>query len=366
MSKEAEKRRIPITNLKAAAERSSESRSNKPKLEIETFEQFIEYAYRRRGQSLNLPPKTQKVIATRTSLDEAAKDRLLKLANADATLAVPRQILLVSKEVSRSPQLRGAMTNFVADVLQYHQAFAHDSVQAAVRNLPDAASPAEALAIVARYKPPGAVGTGSSKPTELKQLRCNATNLLATWFALNRNISFADLADVIFHALWGPAAQELIDDSERLRVLTGIEDAAGVGMVAQGYRQRAAVEQREREQAFREVAVLRQQVANLIVQRDEAQARLDENVVKLDALRESTAHEISTLREAHNVGRLQQGHEFESLRGRLVRRLEESVEMLDTGLSALRKETPRVSVMVERAEVVIDALRSELNSLKEV
>jgi hypothetical protein len=56
-------------------------------------------------------------------------------------------------------------------------------------------------------------------------------------------------------------------------------------------------------------------------------------------------------------------HELEQLRGRLIRQLTDSADMLDVGLSALRKDTPRVPVMVERAEVVVDTLRAEVKRL---
>ena len=57
-------------------------------------------------------------------------------------------------------------------------------------------------------------------------------------------------------------------------------------------------------------------------------------------------------------------HDQEQLRGRLQRRLDEGVEMLEVGLTALRNKTPRVEVMMERAEHVVDALRAEINNLK--
>jgi len=56
-------------------------------------------------------------------------------------------------------------------------------------------------------------------------------------------------------------------------------------------------------------------------------------------------------------------HELEQLRGRLIRQLTDSADMLDVGLSALRKDTPRVPVMVERAEVVVGILRDEIRKL---
>lgn len=343
------------------------AKAAKPKLEIETFEQFIDYAYKRRGQPVKLETKVQEAIVKQLGLDEAATERLLPLLNGDTLLAVPRQILLASREVAGLPLLRGALEKVVSMVMLRHPAFAPEGVKSAIHNLPGALPPTEALATVAGYKPTDVEGIEPLKPSDLKELRRNATHLLATWFALHRGVGLDDMSSLLFHALWEPAARELEDDTARLRALTDIADQAGAGVVAQRYHQQLADARWERDQAQRETAALTQQVVDLQVQRDLAQAQLEERTTELEALRVSSAQELAALRDAHNTGRMQQGHEFESLRGRLVQRLEECIEMLDTGLSALRKEapTPRVSVMVQRAEVVLDALRSELISLRE-
>lgn len=343
------------------------SKVQKPKLEIETFEQFVEYAYRRRGQPVKLDPKTQEAIAKRPMLDEHAMTKLLKLINADILLAVPRQILLASREVSGLPVLRGALTDFVAGVMLRHPAFASEGVKAAIRNLPQAPRASEALTTVAAFVPADSEGVDALKPSELKELRRNATRLLVTWFALHRGANLEDVADLLFHSLWEPAARELVDDADRLRALTEVENSAGIGVVAFRYRQQLADARGDRDKALREAGVLRQQVVEVTGQREATQAQLANRVSELEALRASTTEELQTLRRDYSAGRMQQGHEFESLRGRLVQRLEESIDMLDTGLSALRKEpeTPRIAVMLQRAEVVIDALRSELNSLRE-
>jgi len=73
---------------------------------------------------------------------------------------------------------------------------------------------------------------------------------------------------------------------------------------------------------------------------------------------------MDALRHQHIIDRTHLTHDLGQLRGRLVKRLTESVEMLEVGLSALRKETPRVPVMVERAEHVVDALRTEVQELR--
>ena len=339
-------------------------KSAKPKLEIETFEQFIEYAYKRRGQPAKLESRVRDAIAKQPGLDEAAKGRLLPLVNGDTLLAVPRQILLASKEVTGLPALRGALEEMVKMVMLRHPAFASERVKAALQNLPGTL-PAEALVMVAGYTPAEVEGSEPLKPAELKDLRRNATHLLATWFALHRGVGLEDMSNLLFHALWEPAARELEDDTERLRALTDIEDLAGAGVAAQRYRQQLADARHDREQALRDTVTLAQQVAELKAERDTAQTQLCERNMELDTLRASSQQEVAQLREEHRTGRMHQGHEYESLRGRMVQRLEEAVETLEVGLSALRNSTPRVSVMDQRAEVVLDALRAELNNLRE-
>ena len=49
----------------------------------------------------------------------------------------------------------------------------------------------------------------------------------------------------------------------------------------------------------------------------------------------------------------------------MVRRFDDSVEMLEVGLKALQNNTPRTEVMLERAEHVVEALRAELGNLRE-
>jgi hypothetical protein len=66
----------------------------KSKVDIETLEQFIEYAYGRKGQRVGLKSKVEKAIAQNPRLEEGAMSRLLALAAGDALLAVPRSCFL--------------------------------------------------------------------------------------------------------------------------------------------------------------------------------------------------------------------------------------------------------------------------------
>ncbi|MCP5179009.1 MAG: hypothetical protein H6994_03760 [Pseudomonadales bacterium] len=348
-----------------SAAAKSERAGKKPKAEPSTLEQFIEYAYGRKGQPLTLKSKVEKQIAQNARLDDAALSRLLQLAKGDTLLAVPRQILLLSKEVTGFLNLKAAMTSFVSNVMLRHPVFSDTGVQGALRNLPEGLPPAEALARVASFGPPPSAEAEPLKGSDLRDLRQNAVRLFVTWLAVNRSLNFEELSSLLFQVVWQPAAKDLADDNARLRALTDIGQAAGVGLACQRFRQQAIEARAQREQTQREAISLRDRLSAAETQLSDTAEQLEAVRAELQALRESSSAEMDALRGQHADERTHLQHQMEQLRGRLVKRLTDSVEMLEVGLSALRKETPRVPVMVERADHVVDELRAEVQELRE-
>lgn len=343
----------------------SEATAKKTKTEPENLEQFIEYAYARKGQRLALKPKIEKQIAQNTRLDDGALSRLLQLAKADTLLAVPRQILLVSQEVTGLPGLKSALTSFVLNVMLSHPVFGDVGLQGTVRNLSEGLPAAVAMTKVAAFEPkPGADGE-PPKGADLQELRNNAVRLFVTWLAVNRGLNSEELSSLLFDVVWQPAAKDLADDNARLRALTDIGQAAGVGLACQRFRQQANEARAQQDQAQREATGLRDRLSAAETQLADTSEQLEALRAELQALQEGSSAEMEALRRQHAVDKTHLQHELEQLRGRLVKRLTDSVDMLEVGLSALRKDTPRVPVMVERAEHVVDALRAEVQELRE-
>lgn len=351
--------------MAATAGNGKKTAAGKPKAEIETLEQFIAYAFSKKGQRVLLKPKFERVIAQNLHLDDEAQARLMALANADVQLAVPRQLLLVSREVDGHPSLRAALNGFVSSVMQRHPAFSDSGVQACLRNLPDAPPLATALRKVAEFEPLAPNDGDPIKPAELHGLRRNAVHLLSAWFATHRGLSVEELAALLLQVTWAPAARMLFDDTERIRALTDMEQAAGVGLACEKFRQRAVEANAAQDQALREGVGLRESMANLRAQLEQAEQERDALNTALAALKESAENQLTELQKQHEVERTHLRHGQEQLRGRLVRRLGDSIEMLEVGLMALRNKTPRTEVMLERAEHVIDALRAEESNLRE-
>ena len=348
----------------SAAASQKSSGAGKPRVDIETLEQFIEYAYGRKGQRVTLKPKVEKLIAQNPRLDDAAMSHLLSLAAGDALLAVPRQLLMLTRDIEGYPALRAALGSFVLTSMLRHPAFTDPGIQGALRNLPEALPAADALAKVAAFNPADEDGKEPMKGGELQALRRNAAHLFAMWLANNRGTNLEELAALLFQVLWSPAARDLVDDNARLRALTEIEQPAGVGLACHRFRQQAIEARSSQDQALREANELRMRLAEAGAQLLLAEEQREALDAKLQALLESTASETAELRRQHEVERTHLRHDQEQLRGRLQRRLDEGVEMLEVGLTALRNKTPRVEVMMERAEHVVDALRAEMNNLK--
>lgn len=356
---------IPANDADVVAPVGKTGTGGKQKVDIETLEQFIAHAYSRKGLRLTLKPKIEQLIGQTPHLDEDAMRRLQEVAARDALLAVPRQLLLVSREVEGIPALRAGLNSFVAKVLLKHSIFASNGMQAAVRNLPDAPPMSAALRVLSSYEPSEVEGIDRLKPSELQTLRRNAVYLLVTWFACNRGLSSEETITLLLQVLWAPAASELVDDNARLRALTEVEQPAAVGLACHRFRQQTIEARSAQDQAQRDSLSLHQQLAVANEQLQQVTVERDSLRIELEGLRVSSSEDLARIRAQHEAQRMHLRHELEQLRGRLVRRSQESIEMLDVGLKALQNKTPRTEVMAERAEHVIDALRAELTNLNE-
>lgn len=337
----------------------------KPKVDIETLAQFIEYAYSRKGKALTLKAKLEKKVAQSLLLDTTAEARLLALAAEDELLAVPRQILLFSREMDGFPALRASLHAFVSSVMLKHPIFDDTGVRSVLRNLPDAQPPATALAKVVAFTPPEQTEKEPLKGAEIQVLRRNAANLFVTWLASNRSMNTDEVVALLLQVVWQPAASELEGDNARLRALTEVDEPAGVGLACIRLRQQAIDARSAHDQALREVSELRSRLAETDKLRVQAEEQLDSLKSELEKVRETSSTEMTELRRQHEVERTHLRHDHEQLRGRMVHRLNDGVEMLEVGLTALRNKTPRVEVMLERAEHVVETLLSEIKNLRE-
>lgn len=338
----------------------------KPKVEIETFGQFIAHAYGMKGRKVAMKGKVERAIAQDPKLTLDEMERVGQLVKEDTVLAVPRQLLLAARAVQGFPALRAALRGFVRDVLLGHPFFSQPGVEAALRNLDHAPSPAEVLRVLAgsdKQLLPADAGDVMKAP-ELEQLRLNAVNCMAVWLADVKSLSVPALSDALFLALWRPRATALEHETARLRALTEIEELAGVGLVCEEYRRQAAEKLAQAEMATRDAAALRDRVQSLEQQLSEAQQAVESQAAAQEAGEAAHAAALEALKASTETEAAHLRDDVELLRTRVLRRLKADVDLLELGLEALRRPEPKVHVMMDSAERVADALRKELKNLQ--
>jgi hypothetical protein len=364
---------------KSAHSRSGEPEARpktKSKQEISSLEQFIAYAYGRKGQPLSVKSKVLQDISRNIQIPIEGLAALQKLAVADKQFCVPRQILLATREIDGYPAIKEALRTFVQNVMQWHPVFRNPKVVAAIRNLPEAPLPHTALKLVMAEvvekeeldEKDAEKGDGEKvvrKSADPDELRLNAANCLAVWFWLTRHLSLEDVTEALNEAVWAPAGRVAALDNVKMRALTGIEKVEGVGLACEYYKRRAVAHAADAAQASSEVNGLRTLLTQAQLQIEQTNIVLHETKVALERLQTESAEEKAAL---HQFAETQAAHlrdDIEQLRSRVLRRMVSDVDMLGVGLSAMQGSEPRIHVVRDRVERVIDALQAEINKLRE-
>ena len=346
---------------------ANESRTiAKPKVQIETFGQFITHAYGMKGRKVALKSKVERAIAQEPKLAFDEMERVAQLVKEDTVLAVPRQLLLAARAVQGFPALRAALRGFVRDVLLRHPFFRQPGVEAAVRNLDSAPTPAEVLKVLAASDKQllSAEDAESMKAPEIEQLRLNAANCMAVWLADVKGLSIPALSGALFVALWRPRAIELEHETARLRALTEIDELAGVGLVCEEYRRQAAEKLAQAEMATKEAAALTDRLQSLEQELSEAREMVKGQAAAIETNEAAHAAELEALKANNETEAAHLRDDIELLRTRVMRRLKADVDLLELGMEALRRPEPKVHVMMDSAERVADALRKEVKNLQ--
>ena len=341
---------------------STSGAKKKPSQEIKNLEQFLTYAYERKGQRIRLKPTTLKAISKQPKLNEDARKKLLGIAKTDVLLAVPLRLLLKARDIVDYPILRNEIRNFIREVLQAHAVFLAPELAGVLKNIPGAPDLRASLAIVAATDYSQVKGLDKDKSLKTKdyeELRTNVTYCLVTWFAETRSLALETITQYLFESLWLPESSSAKDETEKLSVLTEISDLDGVGLACQIFKQKADRQAHIAESAKKaqEAALIENQT--LRETGNELRLELEQRNQKIADLTQA----IEAQKQAHEHNCLHLQDDFEQLRTRLLRRLKSEVNLLDEGLHALRRDPPKIRVMVDHAERALDGLKKEIKEL---
>jgi hypothetical protein len=205
----------------------------------------------------------------------------------------------------------------------------------------------------------------AKKAVDPEELKANAANCLAVWLVVTKHLSLEDVTEALNDAVWVPAGRKLDLDIAKLRALTEVEKPEGVGLACELYRRRASDHAALADRVSSEVNGLRTSITESQQLFELANIQLLETQASLENLQNESAVQIRAL---HITTETQAAHlrdDLEQLRSRVLRRLVVDVGMLAVGLTALQGPEPRIHVIQDRVERVIDALQTEINRLRE-
>jgi hypothetical protein len=348
----------------AQQEATGDSKAAKGKATPVTMEAYISQAYARRGQRVTMNTKLEKSLSTHHRLDQAALDRLLMLAQQDQLLLVPRQILLAAMSVESHPLPKRVLSDFVHAVMQRQPIFGSEVCKQALDPVAAVSNIYSLLKSIKSYSPLVRVGADGPSASDLELLRLNALKLMFVWLFHSKGARLEELSAALLQIVWKPAAAELESDVQRLRALTEISEPAAIGWVAGQYLKTATEAQDSEERIRREAVALRADLTDSRCELAVTTTIVDGLRNELEQIRRDSTEVVTALEEEGQRTRTHLSHEIEVMRGRMVLNFRQNIDRLETGLAALNRETPRVAVMVERAEIVIESLKQELKELE--
>ena len=347
----------------SSAKKSSKKKA--AKVEINGLADFITYAYSRKGQNLkSLAPGEVKAITNNARLSEREFDDLLSLSKSDPLLAVPRQIVFAMQEIDASPQIRGEIRRLVSEVLKQHPVYQHNDLVPVIANLEDALEPVEAIRKIAKLGHEtlaSLTGLEQPKTKDAEALRSNAINCLAMWLWESRGQQVNRVIRWLHEGYWSALAPSDTSPTECLQMVTGVTEIPGIGTACQLFRKEADESalrvtglQSKIDSLQGEIADLRQVIRDLEGAVEERDRSISGLSLALDAERSDHANSRAHL-----------GDDREHLRSNVVRRLKREVSLLTEGLQALRKDPPKVRVMDDHAERVLEGLQAAMKELEE-
>lgn len=355
--------------IPGSAERPSSVKNSvknkQSKGEINSLSAFIAYAYSRKGQTLKtLAPKEIKAVTKNACLSEREFEDILIMSKSDVLLAVPIQIILAGRQLNGTPLVRQEVRRLISEVLKQHPLYRCNNLVSVIANLDDALGPVEAIrsiATLSKQTLARLTGLQRPKPKDIEALRLNAINCLALWLWETRGTQVNRVIRWLYDGYWSEDASPETSETGWLKTVTGVTEVLGVGTACKLFKEEA-------DDSWRRAAGLQSKIESLceeIAGLGQAIADLEGVVQERDGIISRLSQELEAERSAHASSRAHLGDDREHLRSNAVYRLKREVSLLSEGLQALRKEPPKVRVMDDHAERVLEGLQAALKELED-
>ena len=330
------------------------------KARIESVAQLIRTNYEIKAGVKKLQRAGVQAILSAPALGETERAELLELARADITLQQTKQLMLLSAR-TEAPKIMNGLREFGRQVLAAHPLFQGRTMAGVLAN-PQSMSMDTAVATLVStdVKALGAEGEKPLPKSQAERSRTNAIHCLLLLLRASQGISLLRIQRCMQKHLWAPKARRHRSEKEKLEVLLTSRDPVAASVTfalhddeAVMQRQKAEVAARGEQHAQTRAQGLEQRVAEL-------ESRLRQTEGEREELRER----LDEATQAHSARDARWRDDYETLKGRTLHRLIEESALLEEGLHALKREPPKVRVMIDHAERAIESLKREAEQIR--
>lgn len=332
---------------------------------IVSVEQLLQAVYSAKPRRWVLKKAQREAMRKDSELDDRMKEEILRQAlSVDRTLERTRELMFLCVEIeSTEVAIARRLHDFSGDLLYQHPAFKDRSLAGILKDLPEGATEDAGIRMLASQDYESlswSEGEGLKTKRDLEQCRKNSIYCLLLWFRMVRKTSIDRIYYYLQEHLWRPAAKSNKPEVEELRALMSARDLGTVS-TACGLLEKQALQQSQR--ADRAIRAEERAVTRV----EELEGDLKESEARLVVSREEESrlgNELRREKQAHDDDVSHRIDDYEKLRGRVLHRLVEELRLLDEGLHAIKRDPPKVHVMVDHAERAIDNLKQEVDRLR--
>lgn len=353
------------SSLERAAEAGSAASTGDKKkqrpAEFDSIEAFIDYAYKRSGKRIVLKKKSAVAIAGAPAPGSEFWERLAKISQEDRTLAVPRQVLLAGIPHKASVKTWSLLLDVCLAALRSNSATS-ELAPLLVSATPESEDGEQLLlraadTNVSRMETPD--GKKLFTPAQAAAVRSNVVAFVGVWMVAVRGWTSSRCIRAMYEHVWVESSRGL-SVADTWRRLVEVRDPTSLGLAAGAFVQETKERAQEAELARRSESVALLRIEELTSQVSALKAQVQQQ----DERHNAVLRQLDDARREHQTAVSHLRDDYERLRSKVLRRLTREVELLDEGMLALKREPPKVHVMVDHGERAMGGLRDEIRSLQ--
>ena len=321
---------------------------------IESVRQLIEQVFGGTLKSRKLSKSVLVRMRQESALSSEEIKELVKNTNEDRLLKYTLILLTIGlKNQIESSTVTEQIGKFVQEKLENHPAFKGTKLHYPVENV---------IHLIARFRKFENLRWPDEfqlNGREVKECRTNAIRCFFMWLWIMKGIPLERIQDYLLNYIWKPSVHQTKTDAEKVISLIGARDLVPLAISNEvlysdldDQKQRTESAELANKNSQKKAMLLENELRNVQLMLADTMKEADSLRKKLDKEYQEHANDNAHLKD-----------DYETLRGQVLSRLKAELVLLEEGLHAIRRDRPKIDVMVDHAERAIDGLKSEYERL---